>query len=278
MSRLLLLLIVLVVGAGYDRINGRDQRAERTVTRSMATVDAYLPEDERAVTAMYRRVFGSAAAAGSRLRWDWQHRRNPNCPPEGPQIWVARDGPTIIGQHATLPVRLVVNGQEMDASWGMDVMVAPERQRQGLGEVLFRTWDQQVGASLGLGLSESSFRLLQKLRWPNVGPVPCLVKPLTRRALRRPNWPMPVNRLISAVTLPFVRIIARVKPLAAEVASIRSFDDEFTALWDRLASKFAFIVRRDAPYLNWKFIEPPHDFYQHTERWHVTLGDSDQDR
>jgi hypothetical protein len=25
-------------------------------------------------------------------------------------------------------------------------------------------------------------------------------------------------------------------------------------------------------------IEVPHGFYQHTERWHVTLGDSDQDR
>ena len=63
-------------------------------------------------------------------------------------------------------------------------MVAPERQRQGLGEVLFRTWDRNVGASLGLGLSESSYRLFQKLRWPDVGPVPCLVKPLTRRAFR----------------------------------------------------------------------------------------------
>ena len=75
----------------------------------------------------------------------------------------------------------------MRGSWGMDVMVAPERQRQGLGEVLFRTWDRNVGASLGLGLSESSYRLFQKLRWPDVGPVPCLVKPLTRRALRRPD-------------------------------------------------------------------------------------------
>jgi len=231
----------------------------------MATVDIYRPEDERAITAMYRRVFGSAAAEGHRLRWGWQHRRNPNCPPEGPQIWIAREGPTIIGQYATMPVRLVVNGQEMDASWGMDVMVAPERQRQGLGEVLVRTWDQHVGASLGLGQSGSSYRLFQDLRWPNAGPVPCLVKPLTRRALRRPNWPMPINRLISALTLPFVRIVARARPLAAEVTAIRRFDDEFTALWDRLASKFAFIVRRDAPHLNWKFFEPPHVRYSVVE-------------
>ena len=83
----------------------------------------------------------------------------------------------------------------------MDVMVAPERQRQGIGEVLFRTWDQNVGASLGLGLSPSSHRLFKKMKWPEAGPVPCLIKPLTRRALRRPNWPMPVNRLVGALTL-----------------------------------------------------------------------------
>jgi GNAT superfamily N-acetyltransferase len=192
---------------------------------------------------MYRRVFGNTEAEADRLRWDWQYRRNPNCAPEGPQIWVAREGTTVIGHYATMPVRLLVNGQDIAASWGMDMMVVPERQRQGLGEVLFRTWDRHVGASLGLGQSESSFRLFQKLRWPNLGPVPCLVKPLTRRALRRPNWPMPVNRFVSAVTLPFVRIVGRVRPMPAELPSGSSTTNSprsGTGL-----PKFAFIVRRD---------------------------------
>jgi hypothetical protein len=72
---------------------------------------------------------------------------------------------------------------------------------------------------------------------------------------------MPVNRFVSAITLPIVRIVARVRPMAPGVAPIRRFDDEFATLWDRLAPKFAFIVRRDPPYLNWKFIEPPHVRY-----------------
>jgi GNAT superfamily N-acetyltransferase len=228
----------------------------------MATIDVFRPEDERQITAMYRRVFGNDAAEANRLRWDWQYTRNPHCPSSGPQIWVAREGPTIVGQYAAMPVRLAVLGQEIDASWGMDVMVAPERQRQGLGEILFRTWDQNVGASLGLGLSVSSYRLFQKLRWPNVGPVPCCIKPLTRRALRRPNWPMLVNQFVSAVTLPFVLAVGRPRPLRAAVEPVNRFGDEFTALWDRLAPHFAFAVRRDAPYLNWKFREAPHVRYE----------------
>lgn len=226
-----------------------------------ADVDRYRPEDRRAVEALYRRVFGSDAAEASRLRWEWQYRRNPNNPLGEPEIWVAREGPAIVGQYATMPVRLGVNSREVQASWGMDVMVAPERQRHGLGEVLFRTWDRNVGASLGLGLSEASYRLFKKLRWPDVGPVPCLIKPLSRRALRHPKWPLPVNRLISAVTWPVVAIVSRARPLRAEVRIVQRFDDSFTGLWERLAPKFDLAVRRDAPYLNWKFVAAPHVRY-----------------
>lgn len=227
----------------------------------MTDIARYRSDDRRAVDALYRRVFGHDAAEASRLRWDWQYRHNPNNPSHEPEIWIAREGPAIVGQYATMPVKLSLKGREVKGSWGMDVMVAPERQRQGLGEVLFRMWDRNVGASLGLGLSDASYRLFQKLRWPDVGPVPCFVKPLTRRALRRPNWPVGLNRLVSAVTLPFVKIVARTRPLAAEVRMIQRFDESFTELWDELAPKFDLAVRRDAAYLNWKYVNAPHVRY-----------------
>ena len=227
----------------------------------MAEIDRYRPDDKRGVETLYRRVFGNDAADSSRLRWEWQYRRNPNNPGHEPEIWIAREGTVIVGQYATMPVRLSLGAREVQGSWGMDVMVAPERQRQGLGEVLFRTWDRNVGASLGLGLSESSYRLFQKLRWPDVGPVPCFVKPLTRRALRRPDWPTGINRIVSALTLPIVKVVARNRPLAAEVRLIGRFDDSFTALWEELAPKFALAVRRDAAYLNWKYVNAPHVRY-----------------
>jgi len=227
----------------------------------MAEIDRYQPDDRRQVDALYRRVFGADAANANELRWDWQYRLNPNVPPEGPLIWIAREGRAIVGQYATMPVKLAVDGREIDAAWGMDVMVAPERQRQGLGDVLFRTWDRNVGASLGLGLSDSSYRLFQKLRWPDPGPVPCLIKPLSRRALRQPTWPTPLNRLVSYLTLPWVRLVSRQRPLQGEVRMIRSFDESFTRLWEQVADRFQFAVRRDAAYLNWKFIQAPHVRY-----------------
>jgi GNAT superfamily N-acetyltransferase len=227
----------------------------------VADITKYRPDDRRAVEALYRRVFGIDAAESSRLRWDWQYRRNPNNPGQEPEIWIAREGTTLVGQYATMPVKLSMKGHEIQGSWGMDVMVAPERQRQGLGEILFRTWDRNVGASLGLGLSDSSYRLFQKLKWPDVGPVPLLVKPLTRRALRRPTWPVAINRIVSALTLPIVLIVSRARPVRAEVRLVQRFDDSFTALWDQVAPKFDLAVRRDAAYLNWKFMTAPHVRY-----------------
>ena len=227
----------------------------------MADIDRFRPDDKRAAEGLYRRVFGSDAAEANRLRWDWQYRRNPAARRGEPLIWVARESGAVIGQYAAMPVIVKVEGREVDAAWGMDVMVAPERQRQGLGEQLFRTWDRNVGAALGLGLTESSIGLFQKLRWPDLGSVPSLAKPLSRRALRRSTWSRTLNRLISALTLPWVLLVARPRPVTEEIRVIRQFDERFTDLWTRVSGKFAFAVRRDADYLNWKYVQPPHVRY-----------------
>lgn len=250
-----------VVRGHDDRQIGRHGKTIIQRRTRMAEIDRYRIEDQRAVQALYRRVFGQDAAESSRLRWEWQYQRNPNVPSSGAPVWVAREGQTIIGQYGTIPVRLSVNGKEIDASWATDVMVVPERQRQGVGEMLLRAWQSNVGAALGLGLSESSSGLFRKLRFPSFGPVPCLVKPLSRRALRRPTWPVPINRLVSALTFPFVRLVARTKPLQGEVRPIKQFDEGFTRLWERVGPAFAGAVRRDAKYLNWRFVQPPHVRY-----------------
>ncbi|HKY22360.1 MAG TPA: GNAT family N-acetyltransferase [Vicinamibacterales bacterium] len=219
-------------------------------------VDRYRSDDRVEVDALFRRVFGDAQADASALRWDWQYGRNPNA--EGPQIWIARDDGRIVGQYATMPVRLSLAGREVDASWGMDVMVAPERQRQGLGELLFETWDRHSGASLGMGLSVSSHRLFRKLKWPDVGPVPCLVKPLTRSALARAGWPPVVNSVVSLVAAPIALGFPNRDPVDPRVRRFEHFDARFTDLWERVSSKFDFAVRRDARYLEWKYVQLPH--------------------
>ena len=61
----------LIVGSGETAAAGKV---------AMAEVNRYRAEDRRAVDALYRRVFGNDAADASRLRWEWQYRRNPEQP------------------------------------------------------------------------------------------------------------------------------------------------------------------------------------------------------
>ena len=222
-------------------------------------IDRYRPQDKPELEALFRRVFGDARADASARRWHWQYLSNPNA--REPQIWVARDGGSVVGQYATMPVQLAVEGTEVDASWGMDVMVAPDRQRQGLGEKLFQTWDRHTGASLGMGLSASSHRLFRKLKWPDVGPVPCLVKPLSPRALQRPRWPRLVNGAVWPLGSLAVSVLRERGEVDPAVRKVDHFDPRFTELWQRVAPRFALAVRRDAAYLEWKFVERQHIGY-----------------
>jgi hypothetical protein len=227
----------------------------------MSDIDRFRPEDRRGVETLYRRTHGADAADANRFRWDWQHRRNPHNATGQPGIWVAREGPTVVGHYQTLPVRVSLRGMEVAGAWGTGALIAPERDQQGLDEALVRAWDRNSGAVLVLGLPGQSRHVLDRLHWPDSHIVPALVKPLTRRAVRLPHLPTSFNRFISAVTHPVVQIVSRSRPLRAECEPIRRFDSSFTALWDRLAPKFDLAVRRDSPYLNWRYIEPPHVRY-----------------
>ena len=226
----------------------------------MPDIDHYRPEDRRGVEQLYRRTFGTQAADAVRLRWDWA-RRNPANPSSEPPFGIVREGPTVIAASPLMPVRVSIRGLDADGAWSSDPLVIAERQRQGLGEALLRTWDRQSGVALGAGLSEGTRFLLDKVRFPAPVTLPCVVKPLSRRALRRPSWPMPVNRLVSAITLPFVRVVARARPLREQIEIVRRFDRDIDRLWERVAPRLDLAVRRDAAYLNWKFIEPPHVRY-----------------
>jgi len=174
---------------------------------------------------------------------------------------VVREGPTIIAASALMPVRVSIGGHEIAGTWSSDPLVVAERQRQGLGGALLRAWDRGTGVALGAALSEATRSRLDEMRWPKAQPLPCLVKPLSRRAFRIPTWPVAINRLVSAIALPLVRVVSRTRPLKEEIEVVRRFDAGVDRLWQRLANRFALSVRRDAKYLNWKYAEPPHVRY-----------------
>ncbi|HYE86918.1 MAG TPA: hypothetical protein VEA16_11220 [Vicinamibacterales bacterium] len=225
----------------------------------MAEIERFTPDDRKGIEQLHRRTLGNEAAERLRLHWDWA-RRNPANGVE-PPYWVVREGPTVIAATSLTPVRVSVAGTDVAGTWSSDPLVVGERQRQGLGGSLLRAWDRGTGVALGAVLSRATRNKLDELRWPKSVPIPCLVKPISRRALRIPTWPVAINRLVSAIALPVVRVVSRTQPLKEEVEIVRRFDARVDRLWEKLAARFMLSVRRDARYLNWKYAEPPHVRY-----------------
>lgn len=215
---------------------------------------------------LYNKIFGAKAAEENRKRWSWQYEDNPNCPVAGPEIWVAKENGLIVGQYATMPIRLKVLDRTIAGSWGMDVMVDPSTQRKGIGSRLWLYWDRQVEASLGLGLSVSSYTLFKKLNWNDVGPVTCFSAVVDPRALLEryvggslARLLAPLAELLRELVLPRRRTKGGDRVSVDELSD--SFGKEYDLLWENVAPEFDFVAERKARYLQWKFLNVPYINY-----------------
>jgi GNAT superfamily N-acetyltransferase len=214
---------------------------------------------------LYQEVFGSALTEGSRSRWRWQYLENPATTADGPEIWVAREGKRVLGQYASLPVRLQWGGHEVRSSWGMDVFLRGEARGKGIGAQLFTAWSDHVEVALGLGLTPSSYGLFKKLRYHDVGPVPFFQKVLDpvavarRRVGRALAWPL--GKALG-VALELLQPEPGASACGVEVRRVTSFSADCDTLWERSKGAYAMCVRRDQAYLNWKYAACPTRRYE----------------
>lgn len=221
--------------------------------------------DDDALFALYAEVFGADPTQDSRRRWLWQYRENPATPLEGPEIWVAREGQALLGQYASMPVRLWWGDRELRASWGMDVFVTKQARGKGVGALLFTTWSDHVEVALGLGLTPSSYGLFQKLRYADVGPVPFYRRVLDPRAVARRRLGPALGALAAPLLGLGLALAAPERRAAADgvvVRRVEEFGSEYDELWEKARSSYAMCVRRDAAYLRWKYLAPPHRRYE----------------
>lgn len=219
--------------------------------------------DQEDIFRFYAETFGQDLTEGSRRRWRWQYAENPRREAEGPSIWVAREGTSVLGQYASMPVALRWGGREVRSSWGMDVFLRPEARGKGVGARLFTAWSDHVEVALGLGLTPSSYGLFKKLRYHDVGPVPFFQKVLDARAVARKRLGS-VGGALAAPLLALgwsLRHPDRPRTNPPSVERIASFGPEFDGLWERAGASYAMCVRRDAAYLQWKYARCPHRAY-----------------
>lgn len=238
-------------------------RFDRIAMESLS-IEPRRAQDGDELLRLYREVFGEDLAEGSRRRWQWQYLENPVRGSNGPVIWIAREGDAVLGQYASMPVRLHWGGREVSSSWGMDVFLRPQARGKGIGAKLFTTWSEHVEVALGLGLTPSSYGLFKKLGYHDVGPVPFYQKVLDPAAVARRRLGTGLGALAAPLLGLGLRLVAPERHRDAsgvEVREVAGFSAEYDALWDRTASSYAMCVRRDAAYLDWKYVRCPHQRY-----------------
>lgn len=226
------------------------------------------PEHDARIFELYASVFGEANLERSRRRFVWQYFENPNTPEDGPVIWMARDteksGDEILGQMATMPFPMWWGDREVRASAGNDYFVRKDAQGRGIGIALSNKWADEVDVALALGLTPSSYPLFKKI-FRDVGPVPAWVKPLDGVAIAKKRLGPILGALAAPGAVLGVALLSRspaLRDYGVDVHETTDVTADFDELWRRARASFATVVRRDARYLKWKYLDCPFREYR----------------
>jgi hypothetical protein len=154
----------------------------------------------------------------------------------------------VVGCLGYIAIEATIDGRVVHGAWLANWMVDPGQRRLGLGPLLMREVTSQFDVTLNLGPNQDARTVLTKMGWTEIGPLTRYVCVFDRKAAAgmtqsgRLDWP---------------EADAPSEPAGAEVQPIRTFDDDATAVWDRLTPALGAGTRRSARYLNWRYIHHP---------------------
>jgi hypothetical protein len=216
---------------------------DRFVTR------AFEPGDETEILALFARCFPHAPRTIEHFRWKYL-----NNPYGNARISLTFDADgRLVGHYAGYPVPFFENGRDLVAHQIGDTMTDPSVRQVGRGptSILARTGlhfyatfcDNKIAFNYGFNVSNIHRFSIRFLRADRVEAISYWQRPLPLKRIARPS------RWIRGYQLELVR----------------DFGEEFDRFFARVAPSYAFLVRRDARYLRWRYVGTP-------ERGHFVIA------
>ncbi|MGZ8867721.1 MAG: GNAT family N-acetyltransferase, partial [Thermoanaerobaculia bacterium] len=203
---------------------------------------AYREGDERAILGLFARSFH---APRTPPQWRWKFQQNPY---GRERISLTFDAAQLVGHYAGYPVPFANRDGDLVAYQIGDTMTDPSIRHIGRGpsSILGRTalhfyehfCEGKVAFNYGFNVANIQKFSLRFLRSDRVEPVTYRVRDLRQHVL------------------PPIRRIER-WPRGISLELVQSTAPEWDAFFDRVREHYGFLSRRDAAYVQWRYLDCP---------------------
>jgi aryl carrier-like protein len=224
----------------------------------------YTPGLEAEIYAFSRTAWPTRPPHLIESRWRWMLVESAKRLGQRPRVWLFREKDGIVAHHAAIPVRLQVGSEEMDSGWFVDTMVLEAHRKTATGTQLLVESNTEFRVALSLGQTSEMRKIAMQLGWQQVAPLQTLMLILRSNRVFRDK----MNWLAAGIASMAFNARSYAKRQTAgptssdlEMRIVNAFDERHDRLWDAVKSGYPCAVRRDASYLNWKYItQPGQDF------------------
>jgi hypothetical protein len=199
-------------------------------------------------------------------RWRWMFVESARRLNVMPQVWLHRQAGRIVGHNGAIPVRLKMGGEERLTGWLVETMVLPEYRSQAVGARLTVEAHEDLPFALSLGQTEQMRAIQLRLGWQLVAPLETAQLLIRPERVLKGKLPGPAA-LAAGLALRASGALrdATRQRSRVTVRAISRFDDTHDQLWTTCAREVTCAVRRDASYLNWKYVDQPGQDYLRLE-------------
>jgi acyl carrier protein len=195
-------------------------------------------------------------------RWRWMFLESAQRLGLEPLYWtVADEHENWLAFMGAIPVEVQVHDRVGVFWWLVDTMVLEPFRREAYGLQLMAAAEKELPFSLSLGQSAEMRQILDKLGWRVVASQRTLVLPLKEWDLVRHRFSGKVMAAPAAVAL---RLAVATRRLwigkiatSVELKPVVRYGSEHDTLWEQVRHAYPCAVRRNASYLNWKFVDQP---------------------
>ncbi|MBA3886447.1 MAG: SDR family NAD(P)-dependent oxidoreductase, partial [Acidobacteria bacterium] len=222
------------------------------------TTDGYSASVEEELFAFHRRAWPQRRADWIAPRYRWMFLDSARRLDLEPRIWLHRQAGAIVGHNGAIPVRLKVGGEERTTAWLVDTMVLEEFRSQAIGARLMVEAHEDLPFALSLGQTEQMRAIQLRLGWHQVAPLETAMLMLRpERVLRgKLSGPAALAAGLALRASDAVRGAFTQRP-KAQVRAINGFEASHDRIWAAMEADVTCAVRRDASYLNWKYVDQP---------------------